>query len=1060
MENHKEELAQNGFKTLQREFLVIGKTRVKSWQAWLLIGVAAGLTAGVLFVANRSGELEAVGAQETSSQPREVEVVIAQSARSAVPLGNREVFMSHAQSFILSGYGDSSATLDKVSIALSRQGANPTFPIKISVRETLEGNDLVSTNILPAVLSSKFKDPTWVDVIFPAPLAVTQGKTYFLFLSVEKVDRQNFYQWSVSWSNPYAAGTFYDRGKTALGSRDALTKIHLVATPPLPSPPPPPPPVVTPGVKSYVFKFYIEPALIPDREFAKRALVQYVQDMNTILAKNTTIRLSFDPETGIIEAATKPYTCCYIGLPMQDFEIWAYVKFLSPSAALGKLGTAHSDKSGAEVIEIKLARLFDPSQLVDNSQNLKYYWDLQINTALHELAHAFGAGIGEYYSIQAANDPTGEEPLLNMQWADRFDPYWGNKQDYIYDPLINPVLGQVSRAEFIDKTRFSELTAAFFNSQGRLGNGQVGDDEVVPDLTRVRVRILEKSTGQPIVNARVKIWNIAVRNSPAEFTKMLVDNTTNDSGEIIFDWKDGARNRHVRNMLKLIKAYKDGFYPSAVYVSDIIDAQEAKVLRGKNEFVITLYMANVAEKPSLSMLSPNGGEEWQTPSTHNIRWAGATPDSDNVNVSLELVRLDGTVVENSLLPRNVLNDGKETWAIPNIEPGAYRMRIRCVSNCTLLKNESDESDATFKIVPAEPSLTIIAPGGGEKWVRGSKQSIRWSSTYITRGYPIEAIQLIDVSNPENTYILISNTVHDGIESITVPETVPPGTYRVEIKTTWKGKVISGVSNTISVGGLIFDRLKLESGVFPAGEELSFVVSASTAYDEAVELSVYPIPEGARLLPIGDVTMNGLVSALDGNQINQYLAGSRIFTPAQQLLADINLDGQISKEDANLALQIAVELAKPKPAVVFIWTPTTAQIGTQSLAFIASGAVTKDTAEIRLQLKIESVSSLNLLSPNGGEEWLLSSTQTLTWSGTTTEKENVLVSFLLMVTDDAGVVGSLLPQRTPNDGAETWVLPTASNKAGQYRVSIVCVQNCALLKNTRDNSDAPFRITSP
>ena len=52
MENNKEELAQKGLKILQKEFLVIGKTHVKSWQAWLALGLIAGVSASIFFVAN------------------------------------------------------------------------------------------------------------------------------------------------------------------------------------------------------------------------------------------------------------------------------------------------------------------------------------------------------------------------------------------------------------------------------------------------------------------------------------------------------------------------------------------------------------------------------------------------------------------------------------------------------------------------------------------------------------------------------------------------------------------------------------------------------------------------------------------------------------------------------------------------------------------------------------------------------------------------------------------------------------------------------------------------
>src|SRR3989344_3982188 len=53
--NHRVEKA---LEALKKDFIVVGKTRVRSWHAWLAIGLVAGIAAGVLFVANRSGEFE------------------------------------------------------------------------------------------------------------------------------------------------------------------------------------------------------------------------------------------------------------------------------------------------------------------------------------------------------------------------------------------------------------------------------------------------------------------------------------------------------------------------------------------------------------------------------------------------------------------------------------------------------------------------------------------------------------------------------------------------------------------------------------------------------------------------------------------------------------------------------------------------------------------------------------------------------------------------------------------------------------------------------------------
>src|SRR3989338_6929360 len=51
--------------SFSNDFIVIGKSRVRAWHAWLIIGLAAGIVAGILFVANKSGEFEVSQADST-----------------------------------------------------------------------------------------------------------------------------------------------------------------------------------------------------------------------------------------------------------------------------------------------------------------------------------------------------------------------------------------------------------------------------------------------------------------------------------------------------------------------------------------------------------------------------------------------------------------------------------------------------------------------------------------------------------------------------------------------------------------------------------------------------------------------------------------------------------------------------------------------------------------------------------------------------------------------------------------------------------------------------------
>ncbi|MDO8522827.1 MAG: glycosyl hydrolase [bacterium] len=57
MQPKEENLISKALQTLEREYVAVGKTRVRAWHAWLSIGVAVGILIGIMLVANRSGEL-------------------------------------------------------------------------------------------------------------------------------------------------------------------------------------------------------------------------------------------------------------------------------------------------------------------------------------------------------------------------------------------------------------------------------------------------------------------------------------------------------------------------------------------------------------------------------------------------------------------------------------------------------------------------------------------------------------------------------------------------------------------------------------------------------------------------------------------------------------------------------------------------------------------------------------------------------------------------------------------------------------------------------------------
>ncbi len=153
--------------------------------------------------------------------------------------------------------------------------------------------------------------------------------------------------------------------------------------------------------------------------------------------------------------------------------------------------------------------------------------------------------------------------------------------------------------------------------------------------------------------------------------------------------------------------------PSDSSLIRIVSSDDASVFdRSDARFRITAI-------PSVSLISPNGGERWRIASTHAVRWQSAEIDS----VRIELSDDAGATWE--LLASEAARWGQWLWTIPD------RVSDRCMLRVTASDRPqlTDESDSVFAITP-EPFLQLVAPIGGESWEIATRQDIRWASAEI------------------------------------------------------------------------------------------------------------------------------------------------------------------------------------------------------------------------------------------------------------------------------------------------------------------------------------------
>ena len=134
-----------------------------------------------------------------------------------------------------------------------------------------------------------------------------------------------------------------------------------------------------------------------------------------------------------------------------------------------------------------------------------------------------------------------------------------------------------------------------------------------------------------------------------------------------------------------------------------------------------IYFALVPE--TLTVTTPNGGENWVGGTTHEITWTSTGNQKAYVKIEL----LKGGAL-NKIISSSTANDGSFLWTMPLTQAlGAdYRIRITRTTYPIGSTAATDSSNADFTIIAEE--LTVTSPNGEEEWVGGSTHTITWAST--------------------------------------------------------------------------------------------------------------------------------------------------------------------------------------------------------------------------------------------------------------------------------------------------------------------------------------------
>ena len=185
------------------------------------------------------------------------------------------------------------------------------------------------------------------------------------------------------------------------------------------------------------------------------------------------------------------------------------------------------------------------------------------------------------------------------------------------------------------------------------------------------------------------------------------------------------------------------------------------------------------------MTAPATGAQWVRGSTQTILWTSTGAVGD-VQIQLK----DGSSY--STIVSSTANDGSYSWAIPaNGAIGSnFQIRVSDVNHWSTVYGLSGLFSLTSG---ATGTVTVTAPATGAQWVRGSTQTIRWTTTGTVGDVQI---QLKDGSSYST---IIFSTSNDGSYSWTIPANGAIGSdFQVRVSDVNHWSTVYGLSGAFSL----------------------------------------------------------------------------------------------------------------------------------------------------------------------------------------------------------------------------------------------------------------------
>ncbi len=430
------------------------------------------------------------------------------------------------------------------------------------------------------------------------------------------------------------------------------------------------------------------------------------------------------------------------------------------------------------------------------------------------------------------------------------------------------------------------------------------------------------------------------------------------------------------------------------HTPDMINQRIAYLYQYNDWDRCTFYRLNMHN--NITVTSPNGGENWTKGSTQTLRWNyTGNPGS---TVSIEVVK--GTAIK--VIAQNISigadGSGSFNFTFPYSTPlgSDYLVRITSTSNATC----TDTSDAPFAIIPP---ITILSPNGGEEWQQGSTQTIRWHFT----GDPGPLVKI------------------EALRGNTVMAVITPGT-----------PVGSGGSGSMNL------TLPINT---PLGTDYRIRISSpsNTTYSDTSDAPFKVVANASASISI--VSPNGREDYLQGS--SQTISWNYVGDPGSMVKIEALLGDKVLA-----VITPGTSIGSGGAGSYNLTFPYNTPLGSDYRIRITS---TSNSAWTDMSDDSFGVSpAIELISPNGGENWVAGATYSITWTYSGYPGAAVKIE-ALRGESVLATIASSYPLGSDGEGSYNLTLPLNTPVGKDYRFRITSTSN----PRCTDTSDSMFTISA-